>query len=60
MRWAMQLQSVTVQRGNAELYRQSRLVILHEQGLRYDAGFVVPVLMSGWGMKIGRVSGCVG
>ena len=46
VRWAMQLLSVTVQRGNAEMYRRSGLVISREQGLRYDAGFAVPVLMS--------------
>ena len=28
------------------LYRSSGLVISREQGLRYDAGFAVPVLMS--------------
>ena len=33
-------------RGNAEMYRRSGLVISREQGLRYDAGFAVPVLMS--------------
>ena len=33
-------------RGNAEMYRQSGLVISREQGLRYYAGLVVPVLMS--------------
>ena len=36
----------TVQRGNAEMYRRSGLVISREQGLRYDAGFAVPVLTS--------------
>ena len=46
VRWAMQLLSVTVQRGTAEMYRRSGLVISREQGLRYDAGFAVPVLMS--------------
>ena len=46
VRWAMQLLSVTVQRGNAEMYRRSGLVISREQGLRYDAGFALPVLMS--------------
>ena len=46
VRWAMQLLSVTVQRGNAEMYRRGGLVISREQGLRYDAGFAVPVLMS--------------
>ena len=44
--WAMQLLSVTLQRGNAEMYRRSGLVISREQRLRYDAGFAVPVLMS--------------
>ena len=37
---------LTVRRGNAEMYRQSGLVISREMGLRYDAGFAVPVLMS--------------
>ena len=45
VRWAMKLLSVTVQRGNAEMYRRSGLDISREQGLRYDAGFAVPVLM---------------
>ena len=40
MRWAM------VQRGNAEMYRKSGLVISisREQGRHYDAGLEVPVL----------------
>ena len=38
MRWAMQLLSVTVRRGNAEMYHRSGLVISLEQGMRYDAG----------------------
>ena len=46
VRWAMQLLSVLVQRGNAEIVRRSGLVISREQGLRYDAGVAVPVLMS--------------
>ena len=46
VRWTMQLLSVTVQRGNSEMYRRSGLVISREQGLRYDAGFAVPLLMS--------------
>ena len=46
VRWAMQLLSVTVQRGNAEMYRRGGLVISREQGLGYDAGFAWPVLMS--------------
>ena len=44
--WAVQLLSVTVQRGNAEMYHRSGLVISRDQGLRYDAGFAVTVLMS--------------
>ena len=32
-------------RTNAEMYRRIGLVISREQGLRYDAGFAVPVLM---------------
>ena len=48
VRSAMQLLSVTVQPGNAEMYRRSDLIISREQGLRYDAGFkfAVPVLLS--------------
>ena len=46
VRWAMQLLSVTVHSGNAEMYRRSGLVISREQGLRYDAGLAVPVFMS--------------
>ena len=34
VRWAMQLPSVTVQRGDAEMYRRSGLIISREQGLR--------------------------
>ena len=44
-RWAMHLLSVKVRRGNAEMYRRSGLVIPRDQGLRSDAGFVVPVLI---------------
>ena len=54
MRWAMQLLSVAVQRGNAEMYRRSGLIISREQSLRYDAGLAVPVLMSLWDMCMGR------
>ena len=46
VRWAMQLLLVPVQRGNAEMYRRSGLIISREQGLRFDADFAVPVLMS--------------
>ena len=45
-RGAMPLLSVTVQRGNAEMYRRCGLIISREQGLHYDAGFAVPVMMS--------------
>ena len=44
MRWAMQL--LSVQRGNGEMYCRSGLLISREQGLRYDAGFAVPVQTS--------------
>ena len=46
VRWAMQLLSVTVQQENAEMYRRSGLIISREQGLRCDAAFAVPVLIS--------------
>ena len=46
VRLAMQLLSVTVQRGNAEMYRQSGMISSRDQGLRCDAGFAVPVMMS--------------
>ena len=34
-----------LQRGSAEMYRRSGLVMSCEQGMRYDAGFASPVLM---------------
>ena len=37
------LLSLTVQWGNAEMYHRSGLVILSEQGLRYDTDVSVPV-----------------
>ena len=40
------VEEVTLQRGNAEMYSRSGLIISREQGLLYDAGFAVPVLMS--------------
>ena len=44
------------------MYRRSGLIISPEQGLRYDAGFAVPVLMSYetcvWGALSGYAS-CV-
>ena len=46
MRWAVQLLPVTVQRGNAEMYGRSGLIISLQQGLRYDADFAAPVLLS--------------
>ena len=45
VRWAMQLLSVSVQRGYAEMYRRSGLIISREQGLCYDAGYALPVMM---------------
>ena len=42
----MQLLPVTVQREETEMYRRSGLSSLREQGLRYDAGVAMPVLMS--------------
>ena len=46
MRWAMQLLLVTVQRGTAEMYHRSGLIISREQDLRYNAGTAVPVQIS--------------
>ena len=45
-RWAMQLLSVSLQKGNAEKYRKSGLVISCEQpeGVKHEAGMDVPVL----------------
>ena len=37
---------VTTFKGATRMYRRSGLVISREQGLRYDAGFAVPVQMS--------------
>ena len=36
------------------MYRRSGLIISREQGLRYHAGFAVPVLMSRWDMCMGH------
>ena len=44
VRWAMQLLSMLVQGGNADMYHRNGLFIPCEQGMRYDAGFAVPVL----------------
>ena len=46
MRWAMQLPSVLVQRGNTEMHRRIVLVMSRVQGMRYDAVVAVPVFMS--------------
>ena len=46
VRWAMPRLSMTVQRGNAGMYRRSGLIISREHGLRYDAGFAVLEFMS--------------
>ena len=43
VRWAIEMLSVTVRR--VKMCRRGGLVISHEQGLSYDAGFAVPVLM---------------
>ena len=50
--WA--IHSVTVQMGDAEMYRRSGLVSSREQGLRYDDGFAVPPWMSWWGRNGGH------
>ena len=42
--WAMQLLSVTVQHGNAEMYRRSGLIISREQGLRPAAAPLLRLL----------------
>ena len=46
VRWAMQLLSVTVQRGNAKMYRRIGLVISRVQDMRYGADFAVQELSS--------------
>ena len=46
VRCAMQLLSVTVQRRSAKMHRRSGQGISREQGLRYVACFVAPVLMA--------------
>ena len=56
---------VSVQRGNAEMYRRSWLVKSREQGLRYDAGLAVVLHRYGacrvavwvvqWGCKCGGI-----
>ena len=43
LRWAMQLLSVSLQKGNAETYCKSELVISREQGVKYEVGTDVPV-----------------
>lgn len=37
VQWAARVSSVSLDKGNAEIYRKSGLVISHEQGLRYEA-----------------------
>ena len=44
VQWALWLLSVSLQRGNANMYRKSGLVISWEQGLRYDAGLEDAIL----------------
>ena len=43
-RWAHQILSVTLQKGNAEMYRRFGVVIAREEGVRFDPGYEVPVL----------------
>ena len=38
------------------MVRRSGLIISREQGLRYDAGFAVTVLISSWDMCMGQLS----
>ena len=45
-RWALQVLSVTLQKGNAEMYRRFGVVIAREEGVRFDTGYDVPVLQS--------------
>ena len=44
VQWALRVLSVSLQRGNADMYRKSGLVISREQGLRYDAGLEDAIL----------------
>ena len=46
VRWAMQVLSVALQKGNADMYRAFGLVISREQGSRFDPGHEIPVLQS--------------
>ena len=46
VRCAMQLLPVTVQQGNAKMYRRSGLVISRVQDMRYGADFAVQELSS--------------
>ena len=45
VQWAMRILSVSLQKGNVEMYRKSGLVISREQGLRYEAGHMHEVLV---------------
>ena len=44
MRWGMQVLSVSLQKGNADMYRAFGVHISREQGSRFDPGCDVPVL----------------
>ena len=46
MRWALQVMSVALQKGNADMYRRFGVVISREEGVRYDPGYDIPVLQS--------------
>ena len=45
VRWAMQLLSVAVERGNAKMYPRRGRIISREQGVRYELGIAASVLM---------------
>lgn len=47
--------SVSVQRKSAEMFCRSGLVISHEEGLHFDAGFAVSVLISSCCTNMGHV-----
>ena len=61
VRWVVHLLSVTVQRGHAEMYRRSGLVISRQHGLRYDAGLSstsvdVKMVHEYWPLSVARFS----
>ena len=46
MRWALQVMSVALQKGNADMYRRFGVVLSREEGVRYDPGYDIAVLQS--------------